>query len=77
MNERDKDRIRRIKRVVKRSGNKKVRSKAKRNIAQNPEEAHLGDDDYGAYSSKKYNGIDNDSTRRKDDDDNNQLPLVD
>jgi hypothetical protein len=75
MNEKDKKRLRRIKRVVKRSGNKKVRSKIKRDIAQNPEEAHLGDIDYGAYNSKKYNGMDRDATRQKDDPD--QLPLVD
>lgn len=52
-----------MKREIKRSGNKKVRSKIKHDLATNPEEAHLTDYDYDGSSSKKMNGMDHDATR--------------
>lgn len=64
-NRKDKDRLRALKREIKRAGNKKVRSKFKKDIAENPEEAHLTQVDYGGRRSKDMNGIDYDSTRKK------------
>ena len=66
MNRKEKDRLRKIKREIKRSGNKKVRSQAKRDLMENPEEAHLSQQDYGGRSSKKMNGMDRDATRKKE-----------
>lgn len=64
-NRKEKDRIRKLKRVVKRSGNKKVRSAIKRDLMTNPEEAHLTQVDYDGRTSKTFNGNDYDSTRQK------------
>jgi len=65
VNRKDKDRLRALKREIKRQGNKKVRSSIKKSLATNPEEAHLTEVDYDGRSSKKMNGIDHDSTRKK------------
>lgn len=64
MNSKDKDFYRNLKRCLKKRGKKQHRSFLKRNLDTNPEEAHLVNKfEYGEYSSKPYNGIDNDSTR--------------
>ena len=65
MNRKDKDRLRALKREIKRSGNKKVRSQVKKDLATNSEDADLTQVDYGSRSSKKMNGIDYDATRKK------------
>ncbi len=65
MNNKDKKRLREIKRRIKRAGNKRLRSHFKRDLEENPEETHLGDVDFGSKSSKKFNGMDDDSTRKK------------
>ena len=65
MNRKDKNRLRSLKREIKRSGNKKVRSRLKKDLATNPDDAHLTQVDYGGRTSKKMNGIDYDSTRKK------------
>lgn len=66
MNERDKRRQRKIKKIIKRTGNKRVRSKVKKEIAQNPYEINLDDAGYGPFESKKYNGMDHDATRKRE-----------
>lgn len=58
MNSHDKKRMRAIKREVKRAGNKKVRAKMKRDLAENPEDTHFFHPEYGELESRKYNGID-------------------
>lgn len=64
-NRKEKDQLRKLKRVIKRSGNKKVRSAAKRDLLANPEDAHLTQTDYGGRRSRDMNGIDHDATREK------------
>lgn len=64
-NRKEKDQLRKLKRVIKRSGNKKVRSAAKKDLATNPEDAHLTQIDYGGKKSRDLNGIDYDATRKK------------
>lgn len=65
MNRKDKDRLRALKKEIKRSGNKRVRSSIKRDLVVNPEDADLTAVDYDGRSSKKMNGMDYDSTRKK------------
>ena len=72
MNRKDKDRLRALKREIKRSGNKKVRQSIKRSLTTNPEEADLLATDYDGRSSKKMNGMDYDSTRKSRKVDGNQ-----
>jgi hypothetical protein len=68
---RDKDFYRDLKRCIKKAGNKKRRTFFKKNLLENPEEAHLFTEDdfeFGDYSSQQFNGMDNDSTRRREGD---------
>lgn len=66
----DKKFYRNLKRTIKKEGNKKRRSFYKNNLEQYPEEAHFCDDfDFGDLSSKPFNGMDHDATRRKDSED--------
>jgi hypothetical protein len=60
----DKRRYRKLKRQVKKAGNKSRRAQLKRDLTENPEEAHLSEYDFGNQSSSTMNGMDNDSTRR-------------
>jgi hypothetical protein len=60
----DKKRTRKLKREIKRAGNKKRRAKLKRDLADNPAEAHWSEADLGREQSANLNGLDNDSTRR-------------
>jgi len=64
-NRKEKKRLRQIKRDIKRSGNKRVRSQVKRDLEENPEEAHLAQHNFGGYTSEKFNGMDDDATRKK------------
>jgi hypothetical protein len=64
----DKKFYRELKRDIKKEGNKRRRAYYKQNLEQNPEEAHWCDEyDFGGLSSKQFNGMDNDATRRRDD----------
>lgn len=55
----DKRKYRQIKKAVKRKGNKRRRNYLKRDVLNNPEEAHIvGEFDFGESSSKVYNKID-------------------
>lgn len=64
----DKRRQRKLKRDVKKAGNRKLRNHLKRQLAESPEDAaHVDDFDYGANSSSTLNGMDKDATRRRED----------
>jgi hypothetical protein len=65
----DKRRQRKLKRDVKKAGNRKLRNYLKRQLVENPEEAaHAADDfDYGNNSSSTLNGQDRDQTRLVED----------
>ena len=54
----DKRQLRILKRAVKRDGNKHRRNALKRQLQQNPEEAHLGEEDFGGSASRGMNGLD-------------------
>jgi hypothetical protein len=56
-----------LKRAIKRAGNKHRRQQLKRDLAENPDEAHHSAIDFGRDSSAGLNGLDRDSTRRRDD----------
>jgi hypothetical protein len=65
MDPRDKRTYRKLKRDVKRAGNKRRRQHLKRELADNPEEAPYSEFDFGSDSSAGLNGLDNDATRRR------------
>jgi hypothetical protein len=59
----DKRTFRKIKRDVKRAGNKRRRQYLKRDLVENPEEAAHSEFEFGRDSSATLNGIDHDATR--------------
>jgi hypothetical protein len=59
----DKLRLRKLKRDIKRAGNKRRRQQLKRQLAENPEEAPYSEFDFGRTSSETLNGLDKISTR--------------
>jgi hypothetical protein len=61
----DKREYRKLKRDVKRAGNKRRRQYLKRALVQNPEEAPHNEFDFGGDTSATLNGMDNDATRRR------------
>ena len=63
----DKRKMRDLKRVLKKRGNKHRRQELKKNLAENPDEAAHAEEDLGGYRSDTLNKHDNDSTRRKKD----------
>jgi hypothetical protein len=60
----DKRRLRKLKRDIKRAGNRKRRQHLKRTLAENPEAAADVAFEFGRDSSQFLNGNDRDSTRR-------------
>jgi hypothetical protein len=60
----DKRQLRKLKRDLKRAGNKRRRQHLKQQLAENPEEAPHAEFDYGRTSSAGLNGMDRDATRR-------------
>jgi hypothetical protein len=62
----DKRFLRNLKRDVKKLGNKRRRSWLKRQLDEDPENAHYDEYDFGTLSSKHYNGMDRDRTRRRE-----------
>jgi hypothetical protein len=60
----DKRRLRRLKRDIKRAGNRKRRQHLKRTLADGPEAASGAEFDFGRDSSRFLNGSDRDATRR-------------
>ena len=63
----DKRQMRELKRSIKRAGNKRRRQQLKRDLADNPGEAHQSEFDFGRDSSAAMNGNDRDATRRRRD----------
>ena len=59
--------LRKLKRDLKRAGSKHRRRDLKRELAENPDEAHRSEESFGRSSSQGLNGLDNDPTRRTDD----------
>lgn len=64
----DKRQIRKLKRDIKQAGNKKRRHQLKRDLRDNPTEAHWSEPSVGKASSEGLNGLDQDATRRRDKD---------
>ena len=62
----DKRQLRKLKRDVKRAGNKRRRQYLKRELLANPEEAPYSELDFGRSTSATLNGRDQDATRRHD-----------
>jgi hypothetical protein len=64
----DKRQLRKLKREVKRAGSRHRRRDLKRDLAENPGEAHRSDESFGRCSSQGLNGLDRDATRRSSSD---------
>ena len=62
----DKRRMRRLKKSIKRAGNKKRRQDLKRTLTDDPASAHEVRFQFGRDSSTGLNGLDTDATRRRD-----------
>ncbi len=62
--DRDKKQMRKLKRTVKKAGNKKRRRQLKDAVRDHPDEAHWTEPTFGNASSQTLNGLDQDSTRR-------------
>lgn len=60
----DKRRMRKLKRAVKKHGQKSLRQRLSRDLRENPEEAHHAEADFDRDSSATLNGMDFDRTRR-------------
>jgi hypothetical protein len=61
----EKRQLRKLKREVKRAGGKRRRQELKRDLADNPEEAHLKEFEFGRDTTTGMNGMDQDATRRR------------
>jgi hypothetical protein len=66
----EKRQLRKLKRDIKRAGGKRRRQALKRDLADNPEEAHSTEFEFGRDSSTGLNGLDKDPTRRRKTDQN-------
>jgi hypothetical protein len=55
--------LRQQKREIKRAGSQRRRRMLKQQLRENPEDAPLGEFDFGRYSSAPFNGLDHDATR--------------
>ena len=63
----DKHKTRKLKRSVKKRGNKHRRAKLKKSLGENPEDAAEVSEDLGRSRSDTLNGMDQDSTRKRAD----------
>jgi hypothetical protein len=62
----DKKKLRQLKQLLKKAGNKKRRGRLKRDLRDNPEEAHLSDgEDVGRHRSDWLNGLDRKAERQE------------
>jgi hypothetical protein len=55
--------FRSLKRIIKKTGNRRTRNALKRSLSANPAEAHWDEIDYGKSSSTWLNGIDEDGIK--------------
>lgn len=60
----DKRRLRKLKRTIKKAGQKALRRRLDRDLRDNPEDAHHSVPEFGRDSSAGFNGLDDDRTRR-------------
>jgi hypothetical protein len=60
----EKRQLRKLKREVKRAGSRHRRRDLKRDLAENPGDAHRSEESFGRSSSQGLNGLDRDATRR-------------
>jgi hypothetical protein len=65
--DREKKQFRKLKRDIKRAGNKRRRLHLKRELHDNPEQAPHSEFDFGRNTSQTLNGLDQDATRRRPD----------
>ena len=72
--DRHKRELRKLKRDVKRAGNKRRRQYLKRELREKPEEAPHSEFDFGRFSSTPLNALDQDATRRRDDERTDDSP---
>jgi hypothetical protein len=63
--DREKRQLRKLKRDIKQAGNKKRRQKLKRDLRDNPHEAHWSEPTVGKLASETLNGLDQDATRKR------------
>ncbi len=63
MRDQDKRQFRKLKRDIKRAGNKRRRRYLKRELADNPDSAAFSEFQFGRDSSAPLNGMDQDATR--------------
>jgi hypothetical protein len=61
----DKRFLRKLKRDIKRAGNKRRRQFLKRQLVEHPEEAPFAEFEFGRDSSTSLNALDRDATRRR------------
>ena len=62
----DKRKLRQLKKAIKRAGNKTRRQSLKRDLVENPEEAHRSEFEFGRDSSTGMNAFYSDATRRRE-----------
>lgn len=65
MRDQDKRQFRKLKRDVKRAGNKRRRQYLKRELTDRPEEVPHSEFQFGRDRSAAFNGMDRDATRRR------------
>jgi hypothetical protein len=63
--DREKRQLRKLKRDLKRAGNKRRRQQLKRELIEHPEDAPFSTVDVGRHRSADFNGLDQDATRRR------------
>ncbi|HEV3146216.1 MAG TPA: hypothetical protein VGZ47_20180 [Gemmataceae bacterium] len=63
--DREKRELRKLKRTIKKAGNKRRRQTLKRDLREHPEDAAHSEFEFGDDSSATLNGLDRDSTRRR------------
>jgi len=61
----EKRQLRKLKRDIKRAGNKRRRQHLKRDLAERPDEAPYSEYEFRRDSSEGLNGMDRDATRRR------------
>ena len=61
----EKRQLRKLKRDIKRAGNKRRRQQLKQQLVDSPEDAAHAEFEFGRDSSAGYNGMDRDATRRR------------
>jgi hypothetical protein len=63
--DREKRELRKLKRTIKKVGNKRRRAVLKRDLREHPEDAAHSEFEFGDDSSATLNGLDRDSSRRR------------